>query len=88
MFKLHYFLFLFWHWNLISIKSEFYPSVALTKRYECKREDGQKIVGASLQNASSHVKQSQKKFTDSEQRKMPTRIGVRLFRTGKRRTGK
>ena len=88
MFKLHYFLFLFWYWNLISIKSEFYLSVAVTKRYECKREDGQKIVGASLQIAPSHVKRSQKKFTDNGQRKMPTRKGVKLFRTGKRRTGK
>ena len=53
---------------MISIKSEFYLSVAVTKRYECKREDGQKIVGASLQIAPSHVKRSQKNLqtTDKE----------------------
>ena len=48
-----FFIFLFYHWNLIFIQSEFYLSAANTQK------EVQKIMGTSLQKAPSRVRQSQ-----------------------------
>ena len=54
-----FFIFLFYHWNLIFIRSEFYLSAANTKGYGYTQKEVQKIMGTSLQKAPSRVRQSQ-----------------------------
>ena len=56
------------------IQSESYLSVAVTKRYQCTKQDVRKIVGNSLPQALSRVRRSEKNRQAPEEGSYPREI--------------